>query len=151
MRRMWSLIVNCTICLQAADRALSVVLGAHNELRVKMLSNAPASVYSYKFSANLRQASGKDGAHIFFYKAQLMAANIDAAQFDKNITADYLWLTRQEFAQLMRKEHQLKYWRAIDRCLLFENVDKEFVSRTLNRLRSRIVKNDSLRETVAVK
>lgn len=113
----------------------------------------PSAVYSYKLPPPVQQRNhdGKTRAHIFVYKAQLMDGHIDAQQLDKNITSDYLWLTRQEFVALMAAEKQEKYANAISRCLLFESVSEQFVSRTLNRLRRRIVNDETVRETVALK
>ena len=123
-------------------------------MKVRFLTSVPAAVYSYRFPKKLQQASGKDGAHVFFFKAHLETNSVKdlvEASIDRNIVEAHQWLTREEFQALMIAEKQKKYFNAINSSMLFESVDQQFIERVLTQLRNSLTKDENVREAVALK
>ncbi|KAI9586874.1 39S ribosomal protein L46, mitochondrial [Glossina fuscipes] len=90
---------------QAAERVLREKCG--NQMKVCFYGNAPCGFHKYKYPITMRDQT--IGAKVFFYRASLLAGNVD-----KNVTGKYGWIRTDA---LEGKLNNFSYLRSVQKII----------------------------------
>lgn len=80
---------------QTAEEALRSFVG--DKLTLHFVSNVPSCHIQREFSPEVKQQRSWDGAKIFFYRAIVVAGNLEEIPFDY----DFAWLSSSELSQVL--------------------------------------------------